>query len=392
MVALIAGSIALAASPSELAQQNELDRIRATVADEVQLAAFDLVDELVYGWTTDPVFPAPTPVVLAGVTVPVGLGTGMQSLLENHVANVLTKNPSTHVQLVHCPTCQAVVVHSGPEATVVSRGIDDPDVLHELGDGATGRHALFLDVEAEGSWLVLRARLTKLTPELPIVWSHTLSTSASTPAMLREPDHLKSAAEARDEYLDTLRDRGPLSVPLRVAIRTFAQGSDNSVPPPPLLWAETGVELGTTSALAWTGSVVVGYSFIPQAYQGLLAQGRVNRLITGRARSHTRPDLYAFVGAAAMSVWGPAMAPFRDRLLTADELLVSADADPPPTDPRSTFGALSVGLDLRVGQRMGMSAFLENLPAYGDSPNLGDHVNLFGLGFQSLGTEVTFWF
>ncbi len=376
---------AWAASPEELAQLAELERVRARVADEVQLAAFDLLDELVYGWVSDPVFPTPTPVVLAGVTVPVGLGTGLQALVENHVAALLTKNPSTRVQLVHCPACSALVVRSGPASTVVSRGIDDPAVL----EGTSGQHALFLDLEAEGSWLVLRARLTRLTPELPIVWSHTLASSASTPALLRRPDDLKSAAEARQEYLDTLRDRGPLAVPLRLAIRTYAVPEDGlGVPPPPFLWLQSGVELGATPAQAWTASLLGGYSFIPQAYQGIMAQGRVNRLVTGRARAHTRPDLYAFVGAAVVSVWGPATAPFRDERVTADDILLDADGE----GPRTAFGALQGGLDLRVGYRVGVSAFLETMPSLNGSPNLGDHVRVLGVGFQSLGTEVTCWF
>ncbi len=390
MAALILAALfdASAATPVEEAQQAELDRVRAKVADEVHLAAFDLVDELVYGWVSEPVFPTTTPVVLAGVTVPVGLGAGLQALVENHVSTLLTKNPAARIQLVHCPTCTAVVVHSGPEATVVSRGIDDPGVLAELG-GATGQHALFLDVEAEGAFLVLRARLTRLTPDLPIVWSHTIATSASTPALLREPDDLKSAAEARAEYLAVLRDRGPISVPLRLVVRTYAQPDDETaIAPPPFLWLESGVELGATDAQAWTASLVAGYSFIPQAYQGILAQARVNRLITGRARSHTRPDLYGFAGAAVLTVWGPATASFRDDRLTVDEVLTELAE----SDPRTTFGALQVGLDLRVGNRIGLSSFLETLPSFGDSRNLGAYVRVAGVGFHSLGTEVTVWF
>src|SRR5204863_7824752 len=204
-----------------------------------QLSAYDLVDELVYGWTKQPIFEAPTPVVLASVTVPVGLGTGLQALLENHIAEVLLANPSTNMTLVHCPTCSAVVVHSGPEGTVVSRGIDDPDALVELG-GATGQKALFIDVEAEGAWLVLRAHITELTPDLPIVWSYTLSTSAGTPPLLRQPQNLKSAADARQEYVDALHDRGPITVPLRFVIRTYAQPDNpEAIAPPPYLWLQS---------------------------------------------------------------------------------------------------------------------------------------------------------
>ena len=369
-------------------QQAQLDRLRAEVAGEVQLVAYDLVDELVYGWIQDPVFSEPTSVVLAGVTVPVGLGTGLQALLENHITGLLTQNPSTQVQLVHCPSCTAVVIHSGPEGTVLSRGIDNPEVLGAFGE-STGKHALYIDIEAEGAWLVLRARITRLTPDRPIVWSHTLATSASAPALLRQSTDLKSAEDARDEYLKALRGRGSLTVPLRFAVRTYARPEDDQgIGAPPFLWLQSGVELSATDARAWTSSLLVGYSVVPQAYQGLMAQARLQRLVTGRARSLTHPDLYAFVGAAVMTVWGPATAPFRERVLTADQLLVDTAQD----DPRETFGAFQLGLDLRLGNRVGMSAFLETIPSLRDSPNIGVTTYLLGLPFQVLGAEVTFCF
>ena len=380
---------ARAQAPQDAAQQAELDRARAEIANQVQLSAYDLVDELVYGWTKQPVFEVPTPVVLASVTVPVGLGTGLQALLENHIAEVLLANPSANMKLVHCPTCSAVIVHSGPEGTVVSRGIDDPEALVELG-GTTGQKALFIDVEAEGAWLVLRARITDLTPDLPIVWSHMLSTSAGTPPLLREPTNLKSAADARQEYVDALHDRGPIVVPLRFAIRTYAQPDNGSggIAPPPYLWLQSGVEIGATRGGAWTSSLIVGYSFIPQAYQGLMAQARINRLLSGKVRSITRPDLYLFVGAAAITTWGPATAPFHDDNLTADEIIAANDGE----GPRTTFGTVHIGLDLRVGQRIGLSWFLESAPSFANSnPNLGAYVTVW-LPFQTMGTEVTFCF
>jgi len=371
-----------------LAQQAELARVRSGVAAQVQLSAYDLVDEMVHGWVQQPVFARPTPVVLASVTVPVGLGTGMEALLENHLGAVITQNPSTNVQLVHCPSCTAVIVHSGPEGTVLSRGVDNPEALAAVAETG-GRHALFVDVEAEGSWLVLRARLTELSADLPIVWSRTIATSAATPALLREPDDLKSAADARAEYLDTLRDRGPVLVPLRLVIRSYERPNNRqAVGAPPFLWLQSGVEMATTEGRGWTSSLLVGYSFIPQAYQGLMGQARISRLVTGRVRSHTRPDVYLFAGAAAMSLWGPATAMFRRRRLTADELLTDRDGDP----PRNTLGAYHVGLDVRLGNRVGASAFLEGLPYLRRSPNLGEYVTIGTFEFQSLGTEVSFWF
>jgi hypothetical protein len=391
MLALLVGTTAPAhaADPAEneAALLNELDRVRAEVANEVQLAAYDLVDELIYGWTTEPPFGVPTPVVLAEVTVPVGLGTGMQALLENHIAAVLLANPKSHIQLVHCPTCTAVVVRSGPDSTVVSRGYDDPSVLAKLGDG-TGKHALFIDVEAEGAWLVLRARLTQLTPDLPIVWSHTIATSTSTPALLRQSSDLKSAEDAHDEYLAALHERGPLSIPVRLGVRTYERGRSTGTSPPPFIWLQLGVEMGATDAKAWTSSVVLGYSFVPEGYQGVMGQVRVNRLLTGKTRSLTRPDLYGFVGGAVTGVWGAATTAFREEELTTDELLLDTAGE----NSRTAFGALHIGADLRMGNRMGLAAFIETLPSLRNSPNLGDYITPAGIGFQSFGTEVTLWF
>ncbi|MED5370586.1 MAG: hypothetical protein VX899_06220 [Myxococcota bacterium] len=376
------------AGPMEDARDAELDRARAQVANQVQLSAYDLLDELVYQWTQEAPFATPTPVVLAGVTVPVGLGTGLEGLLENHLAKLLFENPTTHVQLAHCPSCTAVVVHSGPEGTVISRGVDNPQVLQEL--GGAGKHALFIDVEAEGTWLVLRARITKLTPDLPIVWSHTLSTSASTPALLRQPDNLKSAEDARQEYLDVLEGHGPLTVPLRIGVRTYATRPNEAAgtAPPPFLWFQSGVELSPTRSQVWTTSFVGGYAIIPDAYQGLMGQVRLSRLLTGRHRSLTRPDLYLMGGASVSHVWGPATGGFSNDRLTADQILASADGD----DPSASFGAFHIGVDIRMGNRVGVSSFLETLPAYSGSNNLGAHVVFANVRFQSFGTEVSFCF
>lgn len=378
-----------AAGPVEDARDAELERARGEVANQVQLSAYDLLDEMVYQWTQEPVFATPTGVVLAGVTVPVGLGTGLQALLENHLANLLIQNPSTMVELVHCPSCTAVVVHSGPEGTVVSRGIDNPQVFDELG-GISGKHALFIDVEAEGTWLVLRARITRLTPDLPVVWSNTLTTSASTPAMLRQSQDLKSAEDARQEYLDVLKGRGPLTIPVRLGVRTYAirTGNRAGTAPPPMWWIQSGVELSPTQAQGWTTSLLVGYTVIPDAYQGLMGQARVSRLVTGRHRSLTRPDLYLFIGGAVNSVWGPATGPFSNERLTADQLLAAANGD----DPSASFAALHFGLDLRLGNRVGMSVFLETLPGFAESRNFGSYLNVAGVDFQAFGGEVTFCF
>ncbi len=379
------------ADPFEDAQQRKLDEVRSEVAGDVHLHALDMVDELVLGWKEEPVFSDPTPVVLADVTVPVGMGAGMQALVENHLADVLGDNPGTHIQLVHCPSCTAVVVHSGPEATVVSRGIDNPDALEKLEDTASqGQHALYVDIEAQGAFLVLRARLTRLTPERPIVWSHTIASSTSVPSMLRKSDQLVSAEQARRDYLDVLTGRGDIHVPLRLGVRTYAQPEDGgALAPPPFWWIQSGAEIDITPGGRWTTSLLAGFSFIPDTYMGLSGQARAAYLVTGRVRSPNRPDIYVFLGSAVINVWGPGTESFGGDNPTADDILAAQLED---IVNRDIFGTVHAGVDVRVGSRVGMSLFYEHMPSMRENPSMGSYVTVLNVPFQSLGTEVTLWF
>ena len=44
------------------------------------------------------------------------------------------------------------------------------------------------------------------------------------------------------------------------------------------------------------------------------------------------------------------------------------------------------------GNRIGASMFLETMPALANSANLGTYLRIGSINFQSLGTEVAFWF
>jgi hypothetical protein len=119
-----------------------------------------------------------------------------------------------------------------------------------------------------------------------------------------------------------------------------------------------------------------------------MGQARFYRLLSGRARSLSRPDLYGFAGGAVMTVWGPSAASFRQRRLTADELLVDSAGD----DPRASFAVVHVGADLRLGNRVGVSAFFESIPSLRQSRNFGQYLYFIGLPWQTFGGEVAFCF
>ncbi|MDY7226588.1 hypothetical protein [Hyalangium rubrum] len=374
-------------SPITAAQQAQMEALRGEIATQIQLQAYDLLDELVFGWTEQPVFALETPVVLAGVSVPVGFGSGMQALVENHFAALIVKNPRTRVALTHCPQCTSVVVHSGAKGTIVARGVDEPEALSTVGTLSGSRHALFLDFEIEGSALVLRARITGLEPALPIIYAKTLSTSTSSPALLRSGDRLKSSAEAHREYVDALRGRGLYLVPIRIGVRTYATGSA-AVRATPFPWLQAGVEGSLTQARSWVGSFSVGFSWAPELHVGWLAQGRVSRLISGSTSSLTGPDLYAFVGGSVISIHGQSALVFQEEVPDLNDLLGQLTG----LEPDATFGAFQLGLELRLKNRIGAGIFLETLPSMGNAPAIGDYLDLGLIQFHSLGVEVSVCF
>lgn len=371
------------------ARRVQLEQLRHEVAAQIQLQAFDLVDELVYGWTQQPVFAAQTPVVLADVSVPVGFGSGLQALIENHFASVVVKNPRTHVVLAHCPECTSVVVRSGAKGTVVARGVDQPEALALAGSRSASQHALFLDFEAEGPALVLRARMTSLTPELPIIYAKTLTTTTSSAALLRSPDNLKSSADARQEYLDALEGRGPVTLPIRVGVRTYATNPSSAVRTIPFVWLQGGAEISLTQARAWTGSFSLGATWAPQTHTGFLAQARIARLLTGSVSSLTRPDLYAFVGGSVTSIFGPGAALFRSGIPDLNEILQAVASG---TNFTATFGAFQVGFELRAKNRIAVTVFLESLPTLNDADAIGRYFDYGFLKFHAFGAEVAFCF
>lgn len=373
---------------TKAAQREQLEALRTQVAGQLQLQAYDLLDELVFTWINEPPFPLQTPLVLADVSVPVGFSSGLQAMIENHFTTLLIKNPSTHATLAHCPECTSLVVHSGAKGTIVSRGFDQPEALSTAAKLSGSKHAVFLDFEIEGAALVLRARITSLEPDLPIVYAKTLSTMTSSAAMLRAPERLKSAEEARKEYLDALEGRGIFIVPIRIGVRAFATRSEN-LRVSPFVWLSFGVEASLSQARAWTAGISLGLSWAPELHVAWEGQARIARLISGSVVSLTRPDLYVFVGGAVISVYGREALAFRNRIPTIEELTILFRN---PGEPNYTYGTVQLGLQLRVKNRVGLILFVESAPGINDSETIGKFLDLGPLSIHNIGVEVEFCF
>jgi hypothetical protein len=370
--------------------EKEAEEARAEIASQLQLHAYDLLDELVFRWVQAPPFERDTALVLADVTVPVGFGSGLQALIENHFVDLLLKNPRTHVQLTHCPQCLAMVVHSGAKGTVVGRGVDEPEALEKAGIASGSRHAIFLVFEAEGAALVLRVRITSLEPKLPIVYAQAITSTTSSPSLLRSPEKLKSAADARKEYLDLLEGRGLLLVPVSFSVRTYQAKPNALIASAPLLWLNAGIEASLSQARAWVASFSAGLTWAPQSHVGWSLQARVGRLITGNVVSLTHPDVYVFVGGALISMYGTGAVPFRDNR-TPEAVKEETDSST-DTSPNAIFGTLQAGLTLRLKNRVAATAYLETAPALNDSMSFGNFIDLGVTKIQTIGFEVTFCF
>ncbi len=386
--ALLLSTVAHAAAPDDPGDsfQKELEEARAEVAAQLQLQAYDLLDELVYRWTQESPFEADTSLVLADVTVPVNFGSGLQALIENHFVSLLVKNPRAHVQLVHCPQCTALVVHSGAKGTVVGRGVDMPEALAAAGVTSGSRHAVFLDFEAEGSVLVLRVRITSLEPKLPITYAQTLSTTTASGAMLRSPDKLKSATEARREYLDLIEGKGLLLIPVTIAVRTYQARPNSFIATAPLLWVQAGIEASLSQARAWTAGFSAGITWAPNSHVGWSLTGRVARLISGNTVSLTHPDLYVFLGGSLIALYGAGAFAFKSQIPTIEDI-----RDATQTNPSHYFGTVHLGVLLRLKNRIGASFYVESAPGLDNANALGNFIDL-GLKIHTLGFEVSFCF
>jgi hypothetical protein len=206
--------------------------------------------------------------------------------------------------------------------------------------------------------------------------------------MLRSEKQLKSAAEARQEYLDLLQGKSTYLIPIRIGLRTFATpASTQAVMAPPFFWLQGGVEAALTQARAWTGNLMLGVTWLPDLHVGVIAQARLARLISGNTTSLTHPDVYAFVGGAVIYVNGRTAAMFQNQVPDLDALidLTNMKAN------EAFLGTFHLGFELRVKNRIGVAVFMEALPGLTDSSSVGTYWDL-GIRFSSLGVEVSFCF
>jgi hypothetical protein len=361
--------------------------LRAELAHDVQFYATQLIDEMVYEWTRSKPFETPTPLLMMNISVPLGLGSGFTTLLENHLAEVLLKNPNTNLIPSHCPSCLAWTVHSTPDGTVLSRGTEDPDQLLKDSPNSKIKHSLYLDFEAQGSSLILRSKIVSLQKGLPIVSAKSYSTSTSAPALLRDPNRLKSSAEVREEYKQILAGRDRFLFPLRAIARIYSPPEGGNSSTSPFVWFEVGAESFFTQEQRWGGGISVGFTSLKGVHEGWSTGARVVRLISGSSKSFTHPDVYFVLGGTILNVKGENARAFQRTPASTVDLLRDAKGD----EPQASFASWKIGTELRIKNRFSAGIFGEILPSPA-SNRIGTYVDLGAASIRGYGLEVGLWF
>ncbi len=359
------------------------ERTRAEMANSLQFYAQDLLDELVYQWTKNPPLRESTRVVVMGVNVPIGLNAQLAIMLEDHFFELLLKNPKAGLRPVHCIACVALVSRSTDNGVIIGRGSQVLPMDKHLPQ-VNADHALYIDIEAEGSRLVLRARLVEFTKDLPIVAAKSIATSTAQAPLLREPGALKSTDEVRQDYLNVLSRRFALNFPVKIATSLFLGAKTNNtevVAIPPLIWLKLGTETSTTRDELWTGGMHLGISSLPESHDAWSLSGRLSRLISNEVRSLSRPDLYFFLEAGYLEMVGPSAAVFKSNAqITPGEIIAKDKKEKKEPKASETFARF--GLEARIKEFYRMGVFAEGYFNQQKNKNMESFNGIQAYGFE----------
>ncbi|HYX32883.1 MAG TPA: hypothetical protein VE954_07195 [Oligoflexus sp.] len=350
------------------------NRARGASAMSIQLMAADLLDELVYSWTKNPPLGMKARVALMGVSVPVGLNAQLASLLETHVTQLMIKNPQSGIIPVYCAACVAVTTYSVRDKTIIARGGEIPEISQTLKNQAA--FALYIDIEGQGSQLVLRSYIVSLNDH-SIVYARSLATDSSQPPSLRHAVNLVSADDARREYLAILEGRKRLS--LSLGIRTSViQTSSAVVLTPPFVWATLGFETFANHRKKWLADFQFGVASLKGDHNAWQLSSRLYRHLMLEQMDLIAPDVYIYAGPAYWEINGPGTALFKDdaKLTPGD---IAANLGGREYKPKAHITAFSLGLEARLADFMRMGLYVEHFTNQNQNANLKANIHSYGI-------------
>ena len=347
---------------------------------DLRIMGADLIDEMAYQWIKNSPVTRGKSVVIADISAPIGIDSRFNQFVENRLFEIIESNPQLPLTFVHCSQCMQLTAVSGPKRTVISRGIDQPEVLQSLIKLSPDNLGLSLHFEAEGRELVLRAELFELIPPQKIVWAKRLSTTMDQSELLRNAPSLVSLDTAREEKQKLLQGREPLSTMTRFNIRNF-QAAIGQIPP--LVFISQSLETSLLPNRNRKFIFEIGFTSIKDLVQGWTIGGEYASLIGRNMPSLVNPDVYWFAGVEYMSLEGPGAAPFGQGQFNLQALLNSNE------DPKAGMTFLKFGFEALVKNRFGLATYLEYAPILADSQILVTQ-NALGIPYQTVGVSVEF--
>lgn len=373
-------------SPEDVEQ---MEQIRKGLSASLSALSISLIDEMVYNWTQIPPFLTSTSVALVNISMPIGIGTGLEVELENHLNDIMLKNPKTNLKLVYCSLCREVLINANKTYLSISKGAENPAYLSKI---ANAKYLLFLDLEAEGSSLVLRANLVNNSEEQEIAKAWVLSTSTTKGSLLQSGDTLKSPEQLKQEYLDILRNKATFHFPIRLILRQYASSNSSPVSMSvPFLWLEGGLEIEFGLRRNMTVELNGGATTIGSNYTGWAVGFRYSNLLSSSTPSLINPDFRFIFGANVLNITGTGAMVFNDLTAKGVEDIISAylgKDNKTPKDPSATLGSFKLGLEMRAKNRYSVAFYGERLVGQNKNSAIGLYFDIF----NSFGMEIGLWF
>ena len=358
---LLAGIFAAsAASFSGFTVKAALEQNNGQIFHDIRLMGADLTDELVYSWLKTPPLSGQHNIVLTEISAPVGLDQRFANVIENRLYDLLQANPGLQLTLTHCSACLQYAVVARPTQTVLSRAIDQPEVIANLLKAAPNQLGLSLNFEATGRTLTLRAQIFEIAPPQKVVWARAFNSSLDSREVLRDASPLISIDEAREQQRQLLRGHESLSTNTRFEIRNFA-GEGDLKTLPPLVFLSQSLEASLSPRKNRKFALEVGFTSIKSSLQGWSVGGHFSQLLGRSQPSLMEPDVYAFIGATYMSLQGPGAAPFASDILDVRTIINAQD------EPVAGMTLLRAGFEALVKYRFGLDLYIEYIPVLSKS-------------------------
>ena len=250
-----------------------MERSRLTAANQIQLYAVDMIDDLIYEWITNPPFNEATNLSLVSLDVPMGLNPRMKGILENHFYSLMAEHGETGIAISHCRSCTQLTAYNSGSQTIYGQGYDVlPRNKLTLPQNAK---LLFLDFSVDDHYMILRVKVVDDTPRKQVLYAKTIVKSSSEAPLLREDKNIVSKKQAREQYLKMLKKDYVYAVPLTLDVYSFEAADDAQVGIIPMVWWDISVEGGASMDRTWLFSAGAAFAYLPDSYAAFRMSGRL---------------------------------------------------------------------------------------------------------------------